>query len=424
MFRFYRYIILLLVLIACKEEMPQTSEGVYIAKADGQARFHVNGKPYQIKGLSGSAYLSKAAAIGANTIRTYDTIGLGAVLDSAHKNGLMVVAGIWLPKSQVPWLYHYEEQYLKLGSELAKLGRKYREHPALLSWCLGNELVYYDLFDWKFARAYNVLLDSLRQGDPQHPIGTAFANYGKRSILNYSLKIRDLDYMLINTFGRLRKLDEDRKALNWFWPKPFLIGEFGESGPWETEWTSWGVPIEPKSSAKAKILAERFALLPEDNPDYLGALIFYWGWRQEQTHTWFNTFSEKGERNAMYYFLQKQYSGKEEGGFPIIDTLLLNGSQDFKQFYFQTGEEQFAQARFHSGFEGDSLEVSWSIRAEDWYFLKADTPPPLPDLIIDNQVQSIRFICPPKPGPYRLFLKISDQRGNFATANLPFYVVQ
>jgi hypothetical protein len=424
MLRFLRYIVPLTLLLACQNERLDSSAHVYIAKHEGQSRFWVNNKPFQIKGLSGSSHLADAAAIGANTIRTYDTTGLAAILDSAQKHGLMVVAGIWLPKSQVPWLYQYEEQYLKLGKELAALGRKHRDHPALLSWCLGNELVYYDFLDWKFARAYNLLLDSLQSGDPNHPIGTAFANYGKRSILNFSLKIRDLDYMLINTFGRLPMLEEDRSSLNWFWPRPYLIGEFGENGPWETEWTSWGVPIEPKSSQKAKVLSKRFAALPDSSPDYLGALVFNWGWRQEQTHTWFNTFSEKGERNAMYYFLQKQYSGNQSHPYPVIDTLLLDGSHQLETFFFETGEEHQAQLKFHPASDRDSLHINWSIRAEDWYFLKADTPPALPDLIIEESDSLLRFKCPPKPGPYRLFVKITDGKGNFASANIPFYVVQ
>lgn len=424
MLRFTRYIAPLLLLLACQNEDLEQSPAVEIKSVEGQMRFVVDGEPYTIKGVSGHQHLAEAASIGVNTIRTYDTTHLAEILDSAQRYGIKVVAGVWLPKSQVPWLYHHEDQYLKLGHELASLGRKFSNHPALLSWCLGNELVYYDFWDWKFAHAYNLLLDSLQSGDNQHPIGTAFANYGHRSILNFALKIRDLDYILINTFGRLPELENDRKKLNWFWPRPFLVGEFGENGPWETEWTSWGVPIEPKSSDKALVMAKRFDYLPVNNPDYLGALVFNWGWRQEQTHTWFNTFSEKGERSSLYYFLQSQYSGISENPCPEVDSLLIDGSRNLNNFFFESGEKHSAQLIYHKAHPEDSLQIEWSIRTEDWFFLKADTPPPIPGLITEKSDSLLQFICPPKPGPYRLFVKISDRKGNFASANLPFYVVQ
>lgn len=413
--------LLILFLISCKEES-QLNGRVQISKVEGHHRFTIDGAPYTIKGLSGFSHLNEAALIGANTIRTYDTTGLGAVLDSAHKYGLMVVAGIWLPKSNQAWLYKNDKQGEKLSRELGVLGRKYQDHPALLSWCLGNELIFYDLYDLSFSRTYNMLLDSLRSNDPNHPIGTAFANFGKKAAINFSLKIKDLDYLLINTFGRLRELENDMEALDFLYSKPFLIGEFGENGPWETEWTSWGAPLEPSSSNKVKMLERRFSELPEDHPNFLGALVFNWGWRQEQTHTWFNVFSATGEKNALYYYLSEKYGKPIKQTIPKIDTLLLDGKGNANEFLFESEELHSAQVKLVNSYS--KFKIEWSIRTEDWYFIKADTPPALSGLINKPEESTIKFKCPSKPGPYRLFVKVSDSLGNFASANLPFYVVQ
>lgn len=406
-----------------RESNPDAS--VKIEEIDGHWQFTIDGEVHEIKGVSGHAYLKEAASIGINTIRTYDTTHLQALLDTAALYNIKVVAGIWLPKSHEKWLYGNEEYTDKLSSELAALGRKYQNHPALLSWCLGNELVYYKLFDFKFPGTYNRLLDSLRAGDPNHPIGTALANFGQKAALNFALKIQGLDYYLINTFGRLRELEKDMNSLFFLSDKPFLIGEFGENGPWEAEWTKWSAPVEPSSRRKAELLARRFTELPSENPHYLGALVFNWGWRQEQTHTWFNVFSEKGERNALYHFLAQQYGGqKANGQIPGIDTLLIDGIGTYNDFWFDGGQSHTATLRLSEA-SPEGLQIEWSLRTEDWFFLKGDTPPPLPGYIQKSKdPELIVFSTPTKPGPYRLFVKVSDSVGNFATANMPFYVVQ
>lgn len=129
------------LIASCQNQRPENTR-VQIKEINGQARFTIDGQVHEIKGLAGHTHLREAHDIGANTIRTYDTTGLQAILDSAHHYKLKVVAGIWLPKSHVPWLYKNEVQRIKLSKELAALGRKYRDHPALLSWCLGNELIF------------------------------------------------------------------------------------------------------------------------------------------------------------------------------------------------------------------------------------------------------------------------------------------
>lgn len=421
------YLLLLCVslsLYSCKREANPDAT-VKIEELDGQWRFTVNGEVHEIKGVSGQAYLKEAAAIGINTIRTYDTTNLQAVLDSAAYYNIKVVAGIWLPKSPEKWLYGNEEHTSKLSSVLAFLGRKYKDHPALLSWCLGNELIFYNLYDFKFPATYNRLIDSLRSGDPNHPIGTALANFGQKAALNFALKIRPLDYYLINTFGRLREIENDMNSLFFLPDKPFLIGEFGENGPWETEWTKWSAPVEPNSNRKAELLARRFEELPTDNPHYLGAMVFNWGWRQEQTHTWFNVFSEQGERNALYHFLAEKYGGQKEAtGLPEIDTLLIDGIGTFNDFWFDGNQSHTAALRLRDA-APEGLQIEWSLRTEDWFFLKGDTPPALPGYIQKSKdTELIVFTTPDKPGPYRLFVKVSDSLGNFATANMPFYVVQ
>jgi hypothetical protein len=400
---------------------------VYIEKTGDKFQLIRNGEPFIIKGVSGEVRLKELVDIGGNCIRTYDTTNLGAILDEAQSLNIAVIAGIWLPKSNSKWFYPNDNLVAETALKLKAFAKKYSNHPALLSWCLGNELIYYDFKDWGFARGYNQILDSLKSGDPNHPVGTALANYGDKAILNFGLKIRNIDLVYVNTFGRLNQLEADRARWTWLLDKPFVVGEFGENGPWESDGTVWGAPGEINSSQKAERLAAIYdSILPKDNPAFLGSLAFFWGWRQEQTHTWFNVFSQEGEKNEMYFKLAEVF-GKElkSNRPPKVGLLSIDSIFYANKLLLDPSTPHFAKV-FASDPEKDSLNYHWSVRTEDWFFVKGDLPP----AALENTVLSpntkegkISFNSPSKPGPYRLFVKITDGHGNFGSVNLPFYVV-
>jgi len=400
---------------------------VYIERVDDRFQLIRNGKPFIIRGVSGETRLEELAKLGGNCIRTYDTTNLGLVLDEADRLGIAVIAGIWLPKFSSLWFYPNQELVDEASSTFKSFASRYSNHPALLSWCLGNELIYYDITDLEFSSAYNQILDSLKSGDPNHPVGTALANYGNRAIINFSLKVPDIDLIYVNTFGRLSQLEEDQKKWNWLFDKPFVLGEFGESGPWESNGTVWGAPRELNSSQKAERLRGVYdSLLPEDNPSYLGSLAFYWGWRQEQTHTWFNVFSQEGEKNEMYFALAEAF-GKElkMNRPPKVSPLSIDGVFEANELLFEASTRHFAKVVALDP-ETDSLTYHWDIRPEDWFFVKGKLPPDAVLNTVDEDsttIGEVHFTSPAKPGPYRLFLKITDGRGNFASVNMPFYVV-
>lgn len=169
-----------------------------------------------VKVVSGETRLKELQEIGGNCIHTYDTTNLGSTLDEAEELDL---AGIWLPKSNADWFYKDDTYINKAAVEPKARGEKYGSHPALLSWCLGNVLIFYDFRDWRFSQADNRILDSLREGDPNRPIGGALANYGNKAIINFGLKIPNIDLVYLNTFGRLHQI-----VLCPKWITPVFLG--------------------------------------------------------------------------------------------------------------------------------------------------------------------------------------------------------
>lgn len=386
-----------------------------------------HGERFVVQGLSGQEKLGLAAQTGANTIRTYDTLGLGAILDSAERHKLAVIAGIYLPKTHEKWFYDDPDRIEAYRQNIRAIGARYGSHPALLAWCLGNELNFTELSDFSTIATYNRLLRALREGDAhRHPIGLATANYGKREMLNLILKGRSLDFTLINTFGRLPELGEDQAWLQKFWRKAFLIGEYGEAGPWEVVGTAWSAPLEPTSAEKAERLAQAYRQLPYQDPYFMGGLAFYWGQRQERTSSWFNFFNARGDKNALFYQLHALYQRPvvAPNRPPVIDRLSLGQVSDPDLQVYTAGESLAFEAWVQDP-DADSLEYHWALRPEDWFFLLEEEPAAIAEAFSLDSLSPRRgsLHLPQKEGPYRLHLEVRDGQGHFATANIPLYVV-
>lgn len=76
--------------------------------------------------------------------------------------------------------------------------------------------------------------------------------------------------------------------------------------------------------------------------------------------------------------------------------------------------------------EGDPLRYHWEVVAESTAKSEGGdaeyVPESCPDLVTRNHEPECRFVSPAAPGPYRLFLTVTDGQGNAATANFPFRV--
>ena len=69
---------------------------VSVQSQNGRHQLLRNGTPYFINGAGGQTHLTQLVAAGGNSIRTWGTEGLDAILDAAHKNDLTVCVGLWL----------------------------------------------------------------------------------------------------------------------------------------------------------------------------------------------------------------------------------------------------------------------------------------------------------------------------------------
>lgn len=398
---------------------------------NGNFILSIDKKPYFIKGAGGDSHLDVLQACGGNTIRTWDTVKLSRILDSAANHNLKVMAGIYIADPLTSESFYSDT--VKVNAQfraIKKVVEQYKNHPSLLMWCIGNELnLPNSPFSFRFYNAYNKIIDMIHKDDVNHPVTTAVWNFSKKAIINLRLRT-DIDILSFNIYNNTKSFKAELNAMTWFWNGPYLLSEWGIDGPWEgSAHTVWGAYIEPTSTKKAEIYAKRYLLdMPIGDPRFIGSFVFYWGHKQETTHTWFSLFEENGTKSETVDKLRYIWK-KERPAFqcPQINYMLLNEKGATDNILITASAVCTAKVELLKPIP-DGYEVVWALYPEDWYknnqranksYLKK----------IDVSFRStgnleVSFGVPDQEGPYRVFATIYDKHGNFSTCNVPFYVLK
>lgn len=389
-----------------------------------------NGKPFLIKGVSGQTQLKKLAEIGGNTIRTYDTTNLESILKDAEANNIAVIAGIYLPPSEYTSSFYNNPDWVnKNFQSIKKIVNKYKTSPALLMWCVGNELYFPLKSAYKnFYAAFNNIVDMIHEEDPNHPITTTMINFDIKNILTIRYRTK-VDIISFNIFhGQLKKLRSNLSMYKWIWKDPYIITEWGNDGPWvERGKSAWMAPLELTGNEKAAELISTYKdYVPYNDTRLLGTMAFYWGYKQETTHTWFSFFDENGAASPTVGALQYIWTGiRPSKGWPEIDRILLDSTDMYDSPLYMPSVNAKAEVKMKTT---GSYTYKWSVFAEYWNKRSAHINSekfmlPMNGLIQQQNKNVITLTMPEKEGAYRLFVNVYDTTGNFSTCNIPFYVV-
>ena len=219
-----------------KATLAQTDDGYTILR---------NGEPYFIKGAGGRTRLALLAKSGANSLRTWGTDNAKAILDEAHKHGLTVMLGLRLGHERHGFDYSDKDAVAKQKAEVRKQVLKYKDHPALLAWGIGNEVdLFYTNKDVWFA--VQDIAAMIKKLDPNHLITTVTAGIDKKKLELVLTRVPDIDYLSINIYGGLESLPQDLMDMGY--DGPYVVTEWGPTGHWQVERTDWDVPIEQTST--------------------------------------------------------------------------------------------------------------------------------------------------------------------------------
>jgi len=377
-------------------------------RVDGE-RLLVDGRPFQVRGAAGTDRLAELKLLGANTVRTYGE-DPGPVLDAAAAVGLKVIAGFWLEHPRRGFDYADRRQVEAQLERLAGTVERYRHHPALLLWGLGNE-VEAELADpaavWPAIEEAARLVKRL---DPAHPAMAVLAETGEDKVRRLAAAAPSIDVLGVNSYGdALPSLPGRVRAQGW--RGPLLVTELGPLGQWQAGRTAWGAAIEPSSTEKARLLARHLAPLERATA---GQIVFFWGQKQEVTPTWHGLFLAEGEWTQPLEAMAAAWQGRTPGGnrAPRIDAFAL--SPDARQASLSAQDP-----------DGDRLAVAWRILAESTRLGVAGDAEPVPAdhsaALAAAGAEGARIGALPA-GRYRLFVTVRDGRGAAAVANLPFEV--
>ena len=387
-----------------------------------------DGKPYVIKG-AGMAVddIENFASHGGNSIRNWTTTAnyqtTQDLLDSAYAHGVTVA--LCLSMQAERWGFDYDDADA-VAAQLEAFREeviKYRNHPALLVWIIGNELNH-SYTNSKVYDAVNDVAAMIHELDPNHPTTTTIDGVKQDVLHDIATRAPNLDFVSFQLYGGLLALPDDLEAANF--TSPFMVTEWGASGYWEADETTWGAPIERTSSEKAEaFMRGQQDILANLQGQLIGSYAFLWGQKQERTPTWFGMFSENGEEtevvDVMHYLWNGSWPAKRS---PQIKSITLRGEDVRSSVTLQPGEQVEALVQAVDP-DDDSMTYHWELKREsDASVVGGDYEEAIPniDLLVAAYDAASTMITAPGAGAYRLFVYVYDGEGHAAHANFPFLV--
>ncbi len=380
----------------------------------------VDGRPFVPNGAAGETRLPELKALGANVVRTYGQEP-GEILDAAQRAGLKVIVGFWMGHPRLGFDYRNRQAVEAQLESLRHMVERYRNHPALLMWGVGNEVE----VELPPAEAQATVWPAIEEAarlvktlDPSHPTLAVVAELGTDKARQIKELAPSIDVLGVNGYGD-GLLTSATRARMQGWTGPVVLTEMGALGHWEAAKTSWGARMEPTSSQKADLMRR---YLTAANHAGIGTIVFLWGQKQEVTPTWYSLLLPTGEWTETVEVMADQWDGNPPGGdnhAPRILSFRLDGPAVLPR----NGTTVARVATTDP--DGDPLKVEWQVMAESTApGLGGDpqpVPPSFPDAVHEPQPNAAR-IGPLPPGAYRVFVTVRDGRGAAATANLPIYV--
>ena len=180
------FVLVTTFLLACEKTTNNT------VRIDAQ-KIVVNNRPYIIKGIcyhpvpkgsnersftSIDQDLSLMIEAGINTIRVYAPIDDVAILDKIHAAGIKLIVGFG---------YNQGGIFDIASGSLLDYVTKYKTHPAILFWELGNEYNYHpEWFDGNINNWYTALektAQMIHALDANHPVSTAHGEIPTQKVL-------------------------------------------------------------------------------------------------------------------------------------------------------------------------------------------------------------------------------------------------
>ena len=384
-----------------------------------------NNEPYYIKGAGGTDNLDELIYLGGNSIRTWSADDAEEILNKAHKKGRTVMMGLWVQHERHGFNYDDDVAVRKQLEKFTSIVNKFKDHPALLLWGIGNEvdLSYTNTKVWDAIQDIAAMIHKI---DPNHPTTTVTAGLDSTEVQLIKANAPDIDIYGINTYGDIGNVSKNLR--NFGWTGPYIIAEWGPNGHWEVNKTEWGAPIEQSSTEKSASYKQRYTdFIAKDSLYCIGAYVFLWGQKQETTATWYGLFTADGDPTEpldQLYNVWRKVNPPNRS--PSIHQIKLDNKTADQNIYLKSGDLYQASIEYSEP-DSDKVKVEWFVYPESSAQssggdFESELQPEL-GVLRKKHNYSTDLIAPKKEGAYRLFVFVSDKGSRTAYANVPFYVL-
>ncbi len=397
------------------------ASGNHVEVAKDKTGYHlmVNQKPFYIQGVgvgkaigkNGENYLAMAKELGANAVRTWGADqGTQSYLDEARKQGLWVDAGIWINYADGKTVTYLDGS--KYGqekeNEILDYVKRFKDHPAILSWNIGNECIFFTK-DPEEREALCKFLDQLVQKvkklDPNHPV--IYASVNSLDLPYLKKYVPSIDIVGMNIYGSVIGSQSGWEALDF--GKPYVVTEFGPLGPWDLPKDTFGKMVEQDDRSKSQQYRNHWSLIKERRGKNIGGFVFHIGETSQESMTMWN-LNEGTNKKESFVVMQKFYgasNGKDHA--PIIEA--LNGLPET----IPAGKPVEIELKAKDP-EGAPLtyEFRASTSTQDVleYYVNVDVP-----IEVQGEGPKATLIAPSKAGIYRIYGFARDQTGHSATCS-------
>ncbi len=379
----------------------------------------LNNKPFYIQGAGvdqafgekGENYLKMAKELGANAVRTWGTDqGTKEYLDEAHRQGLYVDAGVWLnyvdAKKTVSYISDFDYM-AKKEAEVLNYVKTYRDHPAILMWNLGNEVISFTPLEEErvaFCKYLEKLVQKVHVLDPNHPV--LYACGGARELAYFEKYVPSLDIIGVNDYGSPLMVESRWKELDF--GIPYLFTEFGAYGPWDLRKDANGRFIESGDYIKAAQYRNYWKLVRERRGKNIGGFVFHLGETTQETLTFFNINFHEYKKEP-FIVMEELYRGiKKPKHAPRIKSFtgvpaVIGTGKPFKVNLNMEGP---------IGEWSYEYKVSTAIEGVLAHHVNSEVP-------VTGEAMGGRatLYAPTRPGLYRVYGMVKDQSGNLASIN-------
>jgi cellulose synthase (UDP-forming) len=358
--------------------------------------------------------------MGANTIRRYNHGFYDRnILNIAQEFDLKVLYGFWFD----PKIDYYRDsvKVRKYIDEVIKNVVKYKDHPAVLGWSLGNES--WGLLKHSFSKPYLTLVreqyvhlieklaQEIHRIDPSRPVFTCIEHEEYQlpgELVAFRESAPSIDVIGINSYYK----EQISKLNHIVWKfdpeRPYIVSEFGPCGYWDPKYNHSrnGKVIEESDDEKGHWYKWQWNNYVLAYAGYnVGGFAYCWHDRMEGTYTWFGITDYKGRLKKSYYALKETWTNRKiserlpKVSFHLPDKLKSG------QVYTVTLSSSGINSHF---------KYEWRLLRNE-YLEESDNL----DYISNTQV---RLKVPSDNVPFRLYVFADDEKGNVITSSAPLHI--